>query len=150
MLDCRRALKMTQAELADAMGTSSRTVIRWEKGHASRELARLVREEDDELADELLVVTGVGAEGGVDVAIAGALEPLLAPAPTPREPAAAPAPHAPAPKHLVDAVLFAAADAVDMVPRAVTPAVVAAFTRAHELGLSIEAVVEGLATRPKG
>lgn len=147
---------MTQAELADAMGTSSRTVIRWEKGHASlvpdqaRELARLVREEDDELADELLVVTGVGAEGGVDVAIAGALEPLLAPAPTPREPAAAPAPHAPAPKHLVDAVLFAAADAVDMVPRAVTPAVVAAFTRAHELGLSIEAVVEGLATRPKG
>jgi len=147
---------MTQAELADAMGVSSRTIIRLEKGHASlvpdqaRELAGLVREEDEELADELLAVMGVGADDGVAGELVGALEALPAPAPAPGEPAAAPAPRGPAPKHLVDAVLFAAADAVDMVPRAVTPAVVAAFKRAHELGLAIEAVVDGLATRSKG
>jgi transcriptional regulator with XRE-family HTH domain len=153
MLDCRRALKMTQAELAEAIGVSSRTVIRWEKGHASlvadqvREIAGLVREEDEELADELFVVTGVSAEDGAAVEVVAALEAL--PAPAPKEPETVSAPPGPAPTHLIDAVLFAAADAVDMVPRAVTPAVVAAFTRAHELGLGIEAVVEGLATRLK-
>jgi hypothetical protein len=48
------------------------------------------------------------------------------------------------PKLSIDSVLLAAADAADISPRATKAAVVAAFVRARELGLSVEAVVKGL------
>ncbi len=143
----RRVLGMEQGELAHAMGVSRRTVIRWQKGQTApveaqvRQLADMVREEDEDLADELLASA------------------LLEPPPRPREsaarsvaapaaaapaPAGPPEPQGPAPPHLIDAIVCAAADAADMIPRVMRPPLRAAFLRAAELGLSIESVVLGL------
>jgi len=60
---------------------------------------------------------------------------------TPAEP---PQPPGPAPPHLIDAIVCAAADAADMIPRTMRPPLRAAFSRAAQLGLSIESVVLGL------
>ncbi|MDP9001553.1 MAG: hypothetical protein M3O46_15745, partial [Myxococcota bacterium] len=45
---------------------------------------------------------------------------------------------------LIDAVVCAAAEALDVSPRAVRPALLAAFARASELGLTLERSLEGL------
>jgi transcriptional regulator with XRE-family HTH domain len=148
LLNVRQALGMNQGEFAEAMNISRRTAIRWQKGQSSpgeaeiRQLAAMVREEDDDLADELLAAA------------------LLAPEPKPEQPAAqaeaapiAPAPALPPPvqppgvppAHAIDAIVCVAADAANMVPRAMRPALRAAFARAAELGVSVEAVAQGLA-----
>ncbi len=154
LADCRFALGMSQGELADAMGISRRTIIRWTKGHTSpveveiRRLASLVRDADDDLADELLA--------------AARLEPDPPPPPPPPPPPAPPEPPPvmapppvvappllpeparPAPAHVTDSILCVAADAANMVPRAILPAIRAAFARARELGVGVDEVVLGL------
>jgi hypothetical protein len=49
---------------------------------------------------------------------------------------------------LVDAVVCAAAEAMSLSPQAVRPAVLAAFARARDAGLTLDAVVEVLAPPP--
>jgi hypothetical protein len=49
---------------------------------------------------------------------------------------------------LVDAVVCVAAEAMALSPQAVRPAVLAAFTRARDVGISAEAVVAALAPAP--
>jgi DNA-binding XRE family transcriptional regulator len=144
----RQALAMNQGQLADAMGVSRRTIIRWQRGYTApvdfqvRQLAALVREEDDDLADELLAAASIAPEPEPQQAGAEA-----AAAPIASPPALAPAPEAPSavPAHAIDAIVCVAADAANMVPRAIRPALRAAFARAAELGVSVEAVARGLA-----
>jgi hypothetical protein len=50
---------------------------------------------------------------------------------------------------LANSVVFAAADAVDLAPKAVRPAVVAAFAQAQKLGLTVDALLPELARSPK-
>ena len=160
LIDARQSLGMNQRELAEAMGVSSRTIIRWQHGQSEpveaqvHQLAAMVREEDEELADELLTAASVAPapRPQADVTPAGA-EPM-APAP----PVAAPSPSfalapaaagpsqstAPAPAHMIDAIVCSAADAANLLPRAVRPALRAAFARARELGISVEAAERGL------
>jgi hypothetical protein len=49
----------------------------------------------------------------------------------------------------VDSVVYAACEAMEAPSRAVRPAVFAAFRRARELGLSVEAVERELLSRAK-
>jgi DNA-binding XRE family transcriptional regulator len=134
----RSALMMTQREMGETIGAASRTIIRWERGHSEpspdqvKRLADLVRPEEADLADELL------AAAGVHVPAPLAPPPERVPLPVPP-----PVPVA-MPKHAVDAVVYAAADAMNVAPRAMRLAIAAAFLRARELGLSIEAVAEAL------
>jgi hypothetical protein len=112
-----------------------------------RELATMVREEDDDLADELLAAAGLAPEPDPQASAPEAeaapipAGPVLAPTLAPI--AAAPA-LTPAPAHVIDAIVCAAADAADMIPRAMRPALRAAFVRARELRVSVEAIVLGL------
>jgi DNA-binding XRE family transcriptional regulator len=142
-VNARQTLGMNQGQLADAMGVSRRTIIRWQLGQTSpvevqvRQLAAMVREEDEDLADELLAAAMLAPEpvpqqGGAQAAA----DPIVA----------VPSPQAldPVPAHVIDAIVCAAADAADRVPRTMRPALLAAFARAKELGVSIEAVVRGL------
>ena len=61
----RMSLGMTQASLGDALGSASRTVIRWEQGRSIPDtgrmlrLADMVRGEDSELATALLESAGI-------------------------------------------------------------------------------------------
>ncbi len=61
------------------------------------------------------------------------------PAPARQEASVHPAP-APSSPAAADSVVCAAADAMNLPPRALRPALLAAFKRAHTLGLSVEAV----------
>ena len=98
-----------------------------------RELAELVRREDADLADELL------AAGGLDVPVNEEIAPT-----TQKESIPAVITLALPATYSVDAILYAAADAINAVPRDVKPAIVAAFVRAKELGLTVEQVVATL------
>jgi hypothetical protein len=62
-----------------------------------------------------------------------------------KPPAPAPAPPSPAPPpYLVEVVVCAAAEALDVSPRVVRPALLAAFKSAHAVGLDVEAVEKAL------
>ena len=136
----RGTLGMTQLELGAALSVSHRTVLRWE-GRRSEPapfqvsaLAELVRPENGPLADELLDLAGIARP---------------VPPPEPPPPPRVPRP-AIQPKHAIDLLVYAAADAIDMPPRAMRVAMAAAFARAAEMGLTVEAVVEGLAPAASG
>ena len=141
-------LGMSQGELGDALGVSRRTIIRWQRGHTSpaptqvKQLADLVRDEDDELADELLAQIGI--EPVAPPAAEAASSAMAVAAPT-AAPAPPPEPPGPAPAHAIDSIVCVAADAANLVPRAMRPALAAAFTRAMELGLTLEQIVRGMA-----
>jgi DNA-binding XRE family transcriptional regulator len=131
----RQALMMSQVELGEAIGLSRRTIIRWERGQSSpvpfqaQQLVDLVRPEEPDLADELLAAMG--------------MEPAVAGAPSVDGPVTSLG-KTPGGRHIIDAVVYAAADAIDGVPRDVRRAVTAAFVRAREMGLSVEEVAQAL------
>jgi transcriptional regulator with XRE-family HTH domain len=131
----RRATGMTQDKLGESLGASKRTVARWETGRASLDvaqvakLARMVHPQDPALAAELASAASESLES---------LGLVAAPV--------APPPPRPLPPHLVvDAVVCAAADALDAPPNSVRTALHAAFKRARDLRLSLDDVEKALA-----
>jgi hypothetical protein len=141
-------LHLSQQQFADRVRSSLRTVQRWEADRGRPQswelqaLADAVRPNDPQLASELDVwaprPTPPAAPGVVVAA---------APAPAPPLPAAPPPAPTPAPV-LVDAIVCAAAEAMALAPQAVRPALLAAFSRARDVGLTPEAVVAVLAPSP--
>jgi DNA-binding XRE family transcriptional regulator len=129
----------TQYELGEKLGVSRRTIIRWGRNATSpapfqvQQLADLVRATgNDDLADALLEAANLPIpEPPVQV--------VEAPSPAP-----SPEPVGPPPQHLMDAVIYAAADAADLAPRKTRLALRAALLRARELGVTAEAMVEAL------
>jgi len=150
LLDARRALGMTQRTLGGALGSSHRTVTRWDGGRSTpadfhlHRLAALLMPIDVDLAEE------AAAFGGRSLEDLG----LRAAPPPPPAPPAPPPPPAPLPQatseDLVDIVVCAAAEATDVSPRALRPTLYAAFRRARQIGLTVEAVEEALARSAVG
>jgi DNA-binding XRE family transcriptional regulator len=132
----RRALGLSQAQLAAALGSSKRTAARWEAGRATLapwqacQLARLVHRVDPAIAAEVADAAGETLES------LG----LMAPA------AAAPSPFATS--LVVDAIVCVAADVLMTTPKTVREALHAAFRRARELRLSVDEVEGALAPAP--
>lgn len=143
--DARRALRLNQAELADLLGTSKRTVQRWETKRAdpsSQDLANLaahVHPHDAETAADLAAAIGQTLESlGIVAPPAPPLPPPLPPPPPPPGPP-------PMPRDLaVDAVVCVASDALGAMPAAVRAGLLAAFRRARQLGLSCAEVEQAL------
>jgi transcriptional regulator with XRE-family HTH domain len=130
-----QALGVTQDELGKLLGVSRRSISRWVAGGTALSaeqvstLARAVYPANASLA------TKIAAHGSTTLEGLGIVQPSK-----PIEPARPPPP----PPRLVDVVVCAAADALDASPRAVRPAVNAAFEAAHDVGLDVEGVVRGL------
>jgi hypothetical protein len=137
------ALGCTQKSLAELLGVSARTMMRWQSGRTTAtrlvmtQLAPLVYPRDAALAAQLATA------GGTTLEALG----IVAPAPPPAP--AAPARPAPTTRHLLDAVVCAAGDAVDVPVRALRPALFAAFVRAKDLGLGVDDLVAGLGEAKK-
>jgi transcriptional regulator with XRE-family HTH domain len=136
----------SQEVVARVAGVSPRTVSRWTGGESSpglqafRALAGLTHPTDAALAAEL------AAAGGATLETLG----LAAPAPPPAV-AAPPPPPAPPPlptRLLAEAVVCAAAEELDTPPRAVRGILRAAFRRAREMHLSVEAMDDALTPPP--
>ena len=133
------ALGLSQGALGHRLGVSRRTMSRWVHGttlsaHHAAQLATLVHPADPTLAARVAALHGETLESL-------GLEKPPAPPPPP------PAPPEP-PAHMVDVVVCAAAEALDVSPRAVRGALLAAFRRAREAGLTIEQVERLLTPAP--
>jgi hypothetical protein len=132
------AAGLTQERLGEAVGASRRTVSRWGARASSPsdaqlvEMVRLVHAKNAVVAAEL-----AGAMGETLVSLG-----IVAPLP----PAAPPPP----PALLLEGVVHAAAHAMDLSPRIVRTGLRAAFTRARELGTTIEALEAALAIEGTG
>ena len=139
-------LGMHHAELAKHLGVSRRSISRWTKDGTflGREavviLAELALTRDRALAAELAALAG-------ETLVSLGLE----------APPAGPATQARsrlgtelAESRLVDLVVYAAAERMDTSPRAVRPAFLAAFQRARELGVTLEALEAILTAEQKG
>ncbi len=146
LYEARRAMGWSQRDLARALGVSIRTGERWSAGRSAPsnsvlvELARLLFPRDPDLALEI----DARGRGGLRKYGHPEPPPLVRPAPPSPPPAPPPIPL----ERRVDIVVCAAAAALDASPRAVKPAVVAAFRAAVESGLSPAEVVHGLAEPP--
>jgi hypothetical protein len=151
LYEVTRLLSLNQRELAQAIDTSYRTVQRIHAGrsHLSRDqwgrLARAVHPKNPELAARIAAWERVTL---VDFGIAP-------PPPRPPPAAALPPPVAALPPARAvsprdaDSVVCAAADIMNVPPRVARPVVAAAFARAREMGLSVEAVAAALqASKP--
>lgn len=138
-------LRLNQKELADLIGCSARTVIRYYKrgGHLApvsyERLARACHPQDPALAAELATLAGK------TLASLG-LEPpaVLLPSPTSTV----------SPRYLADSIVCAAAEAMQAPPNAMRPALLAGLERAAALKMSVEDVLQALRpprpAKPKG
>ncbi|HEY3822534.1 MAG TPA: helix-turn-helix transcriptional regulator [Polyangiaceae bacterium] len=148
----RQALSLNQLGLAGVLGSSLRTVQRYEAGRSippaweMQKLVDAVRPHDAALASQLDVWAPRPApppSPATGPAPAESTAPPLLPAPAPP-----PLPPAPPPipaRVLVDSVVCAAAEAMSLSPQTLRPAVLAAFARARDAGLTLDAVVGVLA-----
>jgi hypothetical protein len=131
MDEARTALQVSQNGLAAKLGVSRRTGQRWNAGKGPwgldlQNMARIVYPVDPSLAAE------IAAAGGATLEALG----IVSPAPP------LPAPQVPMgpPDRVVDAVVCAAAEAMQVTPQSVRPALLAAFACARELGLTLDGV----------
>ncbi len=159
LIKARQKLGMTQREFSVAVGSSVRTVARWEDNTSSpapwhlHKLAELLHPVDRPLAHDAALF------GGKTLEELGLIQPPP-PAPPPQATASLhlrPAEHAPpaAPalptRVLVDAVVFAAIEALGALPAtfdSARAAVRAAFAHARDLRLNAAEVAEALAPFP--
>jgi transcriptional regulator with XRE-family HTH domain len=143
IIRAQMALGLTQEQVGARLGASRRTVSRW-IGHQSSPtidhlttLARIVHSTDAALAAQL------AAEAGQTLQSLGLVQPM------PRfEPPPAASPHPPAPPPravppvalLVESIVCAAAETLQVAPSGVREALRSAFARARGLGLTVEEV----------
>jgi hypothetical protein len=136
----RSALGLSNREFGPLLGSSLRTAERWSTRRATplpmdlERLARHVYAVDPALAAEIAAAAGATLESlGLEV---------RAPEPAPPTP---PSPPPTPPAQLAELVVCAAAEALDVSPRVVRPALRTAFARARELGLDVETLEAALA-----
>jgi transcriptional regulator with XRE-family HTH domain len=141
----RGVLGMTQRALAQAIGSSLRTVSRWETAQSIPDpsslgrLAALLYPKDTALAAEAAEAAGTTLEK---------LGIVAPPAPSPVAVQGASRPHA---RVLSDAVVYAAAEALERAEGTLggaRAAVHAAFARAIALGMTLEEVASATAATP--
>lgn len=150
----RSALGMSQREFGRMLGVVKRTVQRWEDHGAIvtpstvATLVAAVHPRDPALAARIAAHSGTSL-----VALGIEKPPAPPPPPLPpepvRPPAPPPAPPPPPPPPLptatlVDSIVCVAADAAGVLPRAIRPALAAAFVRAREVQLDVGAIADSL------
>jgi hypothetical protein len=139
----RSELTLSQRELGDICKYERRTVMRWEHGSTLpspwdwEAMARAVHPSNADLAGKLAAAAG-------QTLVSLGLEAPPPPPPPPAPPPPPPAPPPPATAHLVDSIVCAAAEAMQLTPAAIRPALVAAFERAAALHMEAGAVLSGL------
>jgi len=135
----RRELIVSQRELADICGLERRSVMKWQQGRTVpmpwnwQAMAKAVYPRNAPVAAQL------AAAGGTTLFALGL---QASPAAVGAQPGAQA--QAVSATHLVDSVVCAAAETMQVSPHAIRPALVAAFQRAIALGLGTDAVLGGL------
>jgi len=149
LYEARRVLGIgSQGEMGELLGSSQRSGQRWERGESSpmneqlHRLAALVYPHNRALAADIAETSGTTLLAlGIEV-------PPPPPAPAPQPPAPPPPPP-PDPVYIVDTIVCAAAEAMGVMPEAIRPALRAAFRRAVQVRLGVEAVDAALSAAVK-
>lgn len=135
--EAQHTLMVSQGRLGELAGASQRTGQRWAVGRSTpsvnelRRIASLVYPRDRDLAARIAAATrSTLADLGLE-----------APPPPP------PGPFIPPDDRVIDSVVCAVADELDLLPKAIRAALLVAFTRTRELGLSVEAAEAALRAR---
>jgi hypothetical protein len=150
VIKAQLALHLNQRELGDLMQSSERTVQRWYAGRGvpyPNQITRLVlavHPRDPDIARRLAAGIGQTLES------LGVVAPPPPPAPPPPLAAAPPPGPSPLTPVLVESVVAAAAEALDVSPRVARPAVLAAFERARAAGVAVEEVIAALRPPAQG
>ena len=137
LVEARRTLGLSQGSLGELLGTSRRTGQRWEttgtkpSGDQWMKLAGHVQPHDPDLAAQIAAHAG------------GSLSPL-APSAAPITQGNPAGRAAPLPPEVVDSIVCAAAESMNVTPAAIRPALLAAFSRAQKIGLTVEEVTRVL------
>jgi hypothetical protein len=132
LYEASHCLSLNQHQLGELVGVSVRTVQRMYAGRSDlppwgwTALARAVHPRDPELAARL------AKAGGSRLAELGLVAPLQASVLDAT--------------HMADSVVCAAAEAIDLSPRTVRPALIAAIRRARQMRLSLEDLEGALGT----
>jgi DNA-binding XRE family transcriptional regulator len=135
----REALSKTQQTLGELLGVSRRTVQRWQagNGHPTIQqwafLARQTHAVDEHLAAR------IAAEMGETLVSLRIVEPPPLPEPSARPVGPPPRPAASL-SDLVDSIVCAAAEAGATTPQSIRQPLLAAFTRAASVSLTVEEV----------
>ena len=146
VIKAQDSLALTQEGLARLVGSSRRTMTRWWSGQSGpsvsqlQVLARAVHPRDPGLAAKL------AEEGGATLEALGLARPA-SPTATLLTPAVAGRPFPPV-RLVVDAVVCAAAEAMQAPPGPIRDVLRAAITRARVLGLTLEEMDEALSSPP--
>jgi transcriptional regulator with XRE-family HTH domain len=128
------ALRLTQQEFGDIVGCTKRTVQRWEERGATlipsqvEALAHALYPIQADLAAQVAAAVDTTLDR-LGIAPSGAASPMAMCDP-------------------IDSVVRAAADVMGVTPDTIRPAIAAAFVRAREVGLDVQAVAEKL-NRPE-
>lgn len=120
----RKALKLSQTELGDRAGVSRRTVMRWEldRGRPSGpDLGRVVAIIHALHPGHADAIASAAGQSLAAFGLAGGGVPRAVPS-----------------DHVGDGLVAVAAEVLDVSPRLVRPALIAALRRARALGLSID------------
>jgi transcriptional regulator with XRE-family HTH domain len=134
LVQAQNALGVSQGQLGDLLGLSRQTIWRYQTGQSNplgsslQDLARRVRAIDAGLASRLAGAGSGARKASFKIAThksasGGPVETRL----------------------LADAIVCAAAEALDASPRAVRRALLAAFARARDTGLALDAIETALA-----
>lgn len=144
-----RALGYLQKDLSKLLGVSTRTVQRWYAGRSSvgamqwQALARAAHPNHPDLAARLAIRGGSSLEAlGLVVRTPPAAVSVAVSPPVPSAPPAYEVPH------LADGVVCVAAEAIELTPRAIRPALLAAFRRARQMRLTVEDLESALDDKP--
>ena len=151
LVRARDVLHLTQLELATLVGSSLRSVQRWENKlsipsdwHLHR-LADAVQSADPELAAVIELWAPRPPPPPPPPEPAPPASPPPEPAPPPPPVVAVARPPPPPPRIpdvvLVDSIVCAAAEAMALTPQTIRPAILAAFTRARDASITSDAVV---------
>ncbi len=132
LAQAQHTLRLSQAELGKRLGASARTGHRWAVGRAHpsatqlARLAELVHDANPDLAEVIADAAGTTLEKLGLVKPSEGATPALTP------------------DRVVDCVVCAAAEAMDVPPKAIRAALLAAFARARELGITVEVMEASL------
>jgi hypothetical protein len=132
------ALELTHRDFGPLLGASLRTAERWAARRSTPTQAQLAKLAGHVYAHDPALAAEIATAAGQTLGSLGI---------GPRTPEASAS--ATAPSQLVDSVVCQAAEAMDVSPRAIRPALLAAFARARELGLDVAAIADALAPPAK-
>jgi transcriptional regulator with XRE-family HTH domain len=141
LLRARSALRLSQKGIAERLGASERTSVRWSAGsHPGKlrlaRLAKLVHPVDRDLAGDIAESIGTTlAKLGLDVTATADARVLVSP------------------RLALDAVVCAVAETLDLSPRVLRPALLAALRTMRNAGLAPEdaekLLVEATTSKPR-